>query len=72
VLVLRGDGPRAVGVVRVAVREPWALHCAIGTLKVECAVLAWKRERAKGQCGRENLQEISKRWKYHVKEPSLD
>ena len=71
-LVLRGDGPRAVGVVRVAVREPWTLHCAIGTLKVECAVLAWKRERAKGQCGRENLQEISKRWKYHVKEPSLD
>lgn len=46
-LVLRSDGPRAVGIIGVAVREPWALHCAIGTLKMECAVLAWKREREK-------------------------
>lgn len=46
-LILRGDGPRAVGIIGVAVREPGALHCAVGTLKMGCAVLAWKREREK-------------------------
>lgn len=45
VLVLRGDRPRAVGVIGVAIREPWALDCPIGTLQLECAVLAWERER---------------------------
>lgn len=44
-LVLRGDGPRAVGVVRVAIREPRALHRPIGTLQLERAVLACERER---------------------------
>lgn len=44
-LVLRGDGPCAVGIIGVAVREPWALHCPIGALQLECAVLAWKRKR---------------------------
>lgn len=46
VLVLRGDGPCAVGVIGVAIREAWALHGAIGTLQLERAVLAWERERA--------------------------
>lgn len=46
-LVLCGDGPCAVGIIGVAVREPWTLHGAIGTLEMECAVLAWKRERKK-------------------------
>lgn len=45
VLVLRGDGPSAVGVIGVAVWEPRALNCPIGTLQLECAVLAWGRER---------------------------
>lgn len=40
VLVLCGDGPRAVGIIGVAVREPWALNCPIGTLQLERAVLA--------------------------------
>lgn len=47
VLVVCGDGPRAVGIIGVAIREPWALHCPIGTLKLERAVLAWERERRK-------------------------
>lgn len=45
VLVLGGDGPSAVGIIGVAIREPWALHCPIGTLQLERAVLAWERER---------------------------
>lgn len=45
VLVLRSDGPRAVGIVGVAIREPWALNCPIGTLQLERAVLAWERQR---------------------------
>lgn len=45
VLVLCGDGPRAVGVIGVAIREPRALNGAIGTLQLEGAVLAWERER---------------------------
>lgn len=44
-LVLCGDGPRAVGVIGVAIREPGALNCPVGTLQLERAVLTWERER---------------------------
>lgn len=45
VLVLCSDGPRAVGVIGVAIRESRALNGAIGTLQLEGAVLTWERER---------------------------
>lgn len=44
VLLFRGDGPRAVGIIGVAIWEPWALNCPIGTVQLERAVLAWERE----------------------------
>lgn len=44
VLLFCGDGPRAVGVIGVAIWEPWALNCPIGTVQLERAVLAWERE----------------------------
>lgn len=45
VLIPCGDGPCAVGIIGVAVWEPWALHCPIGALQLERAVLACERER---------------------------
>lgn len=59
-LVLRCDGPRAVGVIGVAIREPWALNGAIGTLQLERAVLAWERERGLFSMARRTLR-ISQR-----------
>lgn len=55
-LVLCSDGPRAVGIIGVAIREPWALNGAIGTLQLEGAVLAWEREREPFSMARRTLR----------------
>lgn len=60
VLVLRSDGPRAVGIVGVAIREPWALNCPIGTLQLERAVLAWEREREQFRAARRTVRRFQR------------
>lgn len=56
VLVLCGDGPSAVGVIGVAVWEPRALNCPIGTLQLKCAVLAWREKGSRSVRPEESLE----------------
>lgn len=70
-LVLRGDGPCAVGIIGVAIREPWALHCPIGTLQLECAVLAWRRKRKQFRVARRTPRSFQEVEVLYPREPSV-